>query len=82
MTSPAPSPGPGLASIVSPLVSGDPDRLPARASEVVHTDGQGRQAVLIELRLAAGADPDAVRGDLQTLFAAVFTAVVYFATED
>jgi hypothetical protein len=73
VTGPAPSPGPGRASIVSPLVSGVRDRLPARASEVVHIDGQGRQAVLIELRLAAGADPDAVRRDLQTLFDDVFT---------
>jgi subtilisin family serine protease len=74
VTGPTPSPGPRRASIVSPLVSGDPDRRPARAAEVVHTDGQGRQAVLIELRMAAGADPDAIRADLQSLFDDVFGA--------
>ena len=68
-----PSPrGPRRAFIVSPLVMGDTSNAPPGAAEMVRIDDQGRCAVLIELRLERGANPETVRRAFLKLFNDVF----------
>ncbi|MBV9352888.1 MAG: serine peptidase, partial [Mycobacterium sp.] len=59
-------------SIISPLALGQDANLPPNASEMVLADEQGRRLVLVELRVARGADPASVRRDFLALFADVF----------
>jgi hypothetical protein len=66
MTVPS-SPGPGRASIISPLVHSDRDNVPPVAARALLTDERDRRAVLVELRLGAGADPESIRQDFLEL---------------
>ena len=59
-------------SIISPLAVGTKDNAPPGASQMVLIDERDRRLVLVELRLSAGKNPEAVRQDFLTLFADVF----------
>ncbi|MGF6888702.1 subtilisin family serine protease [Nocardia sp. GAS34] len=59
--------------MVSPLLQPDNDRVAADAARLVLTDDQDRHAVLIELRIENGADPETVRAEFLSMFQALFS---------
>lgn len=74
MTAGGESRGPRSRPMVSQLLLAPPEEVPPEADRVVRSVEQGRRVVLVELRLAPGADPQTVRDQFNELFTHVFRA--------